>query len=159
MRTSITTSLLLTIALSAMTSALPASTSNILARAGAPAIDTIPSTCTITYPLPSAPPTTYQPGPAAHADLLYNQYYSLPGEDNSKLAQRCLEQCYGYGTHVECKSAFWANNIVIPANYYGSAGGGLSTGCLMFKRALTSEDFVVAPAGQATDAFAGNIAC
>ena len=159
MHTSYIINLLLTAALSATTSALPASKSNIIARAGAPVIDTIPSTCTITYPLPSAPATSYQPGPSAQADLLYSQYYSLPGTENSKLAQQCLEQCYGYGTHVECKSAFWANNVVIPAGYYGTPGGDLSTGCLMFKRALTSEDFVVAPAGQATDAFAGNIAC
>lgn len=75
------------------------------------------------------------------------------------MAEQCLQQCYGYGGPVKCKSAFWAENIVIPAGYYGTPGGGLSTGCIMFQRPLESRDFVAAPAGQATDAFAGNIAC
>jgi hypothetical protein len=75
------------------------------------------------------------------------------------MAQQCLEQCYGYGYHIECKTAFWAENLVVPAGYYGTPGGQLSTGCLFFGRELTSSDFVTAPVGQATDAFARNIAC
>lgn len=75
------------------------------------------------------------------------------------MAEQCLQQCYGYGTHVECKTAFWAENLVVPAGYYGTPGGQLSTGCLLFSQALTSSDFVAAPEGQATDAFAGTIAC
>ena len=75
------------------------------------------------------------------------------------MAEQCLQQCYGYGNHVECKTAFWAENVVVPAGYYGTPGGQLSTGCIMFSRALESSDFVAAPEGQATDAFAGNIAC
>ena len=73
------------------------------------------------------------------------------------MAEQCLEQCYGYGYHVECKTAYWAENLVTPAGYYGA--GQLSTACLLFSRALDSDDFEVAPEGQATDAFAGNIAC
>ena len=75
------------------------------------------------------------------------------------MAEQCLEQCYGYGYHVECKTAYWAENVVMPAGYYGSSGGQLETACLMFNRTLVEDDFVVAPEGQATDAFAGNIQC
>jgi hypothetical protein len=75
------------------------------------------------------------------------------------MAEQCLEQCYGYGSHVECKAAFWAENLVIPAGYYGTPGGELSTGCLLFNSALDSNDFIIAPDGQATDGFVGNIDC
>jgi hypothetical protein len=75
------------------------------------------------------------------------------------MAKQCSEQCYGYGDHTECKAYYWAENIVVPAGYYGSAGGELSTGCLFFNKALTSDDFVAAAEGQATIASAGNIAC
>jgi hypothetical protein len=75
------------------------------------------------------------------------------------MAEQCLEQCYGYGYHVECKAAFWAENLVVPAGYYGTPGGQLSSGCLFFDRTLTSSDFITADAGQATDAFARNIVC
>ncbi|KAL5115179.1 hypothetical protein ACEQ8H_006933 [Pleosporales sp. CAS-2024a] len=149
-------------ALSAVSSALPTS-SKVLARAGAPSISPIPATCRVTSPLPasadSTSTTTYQPGPSTDNDMLYTAYYPAFSTNKTAMAQQCLEQCYGYGTHVECKTAYWAENLVVPAGYRGGPGDSLSTGCLMFSRALTTEDFVQAPAGQATDAFAGDIAC
>jgi hypothetical protein len=92
-------------------------------------------------------------------DVLYNAYYPSFSTNKTAMAEQCLQQCYGYGNHVECKTAFWAENIVVPAGYYGTPGGQLSTGCVLFSRTLESGDFVAAPEGQATDAFAGSIAC
>lgn len=142
--------------LGALSSAMP--TSSILERAGGPAIVPIPSTCTVTNPLPSGP-AAYQPSAGARSDLLYSAYYPSFSTNKTAMAEQCLQQCYGYGYHVECKTAYWAENIIVPAGYYGSPGGQLSTGCLFFSRVLTATDFVAAPAGQATDAFAGNLAC
>jgi hypothetical protein len=99
------------------------------------------------------------PSPAAHDDILYSSYYPSYTSNTTAMAQQCLQQCYGYGYHVECKTAYWAENMVVPAGYYGTAGGQLETACLMFSRALTSDDFVAAPEGQGTGATAGNIAC
>ncbi|KAF2824193.1 hypothetical protein CC86DRAFT_51701 [Ophiobolus disseminans] len=159
MRTSTATNLLLAAALATITSARPAITSNIVARAGGPAIVPLPSTCTVTNPLPTSGATTYQPVPLTSNALLYSAYYPSFSSNKTLMAEQCLQQCYGYGNHVECKTAFWAENIVVPAGYYGTPGGQLSTGCIMFSRTLTDSDFVAAPEGQATDAFAGNIAC
>lgn len=153
-----TSALLLTAAaaLSSLVSALPSP--NILPRAGGPAILPIPSNCTITYPLPTSPEAAaYQPAPATTNDTLYSAYYPAFSTNKTAMAQQCLQQCYGYGYHVECKTAYWAQNILVPAGSYGA--GQLSTACLLFSRALSGSDFVVAPGGQATDAFAGNIAC
>lgn len=148
-----TTSLISTAAIVTIASALPA---DILPRAGGPAIVPIPSTCTVTNPLPAA---SYQPAPLTADDVLYNAYYPSFSTNKTAMAEQCLQQCYGYGNHVECKTAFWAENIVVPAGYYGTPGGQLSTGCVLFSRTLESGDFVAAPEGQATDAFAGSIAC
>lgn len=75
------------------------------------------------------------------------------------MAEQCLQQCYGYGNHVECKTAYWAENVVVPKGYYGSEGGYLATACLMFDRVLGVQDFVAAPEGQGTGAFAASIQC
>ncbi|KAF1843280.1 uncharacterized protein K460DRAFT_368175 [Cucurbitaria berberidis CBS 394.84] len=154
MRTSTT---ILTAALCSTISALPSP--NMLPRAGGPAIVPIPSTCTISFPLPTSPATTttYQPAPATTADLLYSAYYPAFSTNKTAMAEQCLQQCYGYGYHVECKTAYWAENILVPAGEYGA--GELSTACLLFSRALDERDFVVAKEGQATGAFAGSIAC
>jgi hypothetical protein len=143
----------------ALASALPALDHNVLPRAGGPAAVPIPSTCTVTNPLPSSPGVSYQPAPSTADALLYNAYYPSFTTNTTAMQEQCEQQCYGYGYHVECKTAFWAENLVLPAGYYGSTGGQLSTGCLFFTRALTSGDFVAAPEGQATDAYARNIAC
>jgi hypothetical protein len=156
---STTLSLLSTAAFVALVGALPAVDRNILPRAGGPAIVPIPDSCTVTDPLPTSQSVSYMPAPSTADALLYNAYYSSFSTNKTAMAQQCLEQCYGYGEHIECKTAFWAENMVVPEGYYGSPGGQLSTGCLFFTRTLTSDDFVAAPEGQATDAFAGNIAC
>ncbi|KAH3952210.1 hypothetical protein HBI56_166960 [Parastagonospora nodorum] len=159
MMLSTTISLLSIGAISAVANALPATPKGIAARAGGPAIVPIPPTCSVSDPLPSSESTSYQPAPSTNDALLYNAYYGSFSANKTAMAQQCLEQCYGYGYHVECKTAFWAENLVMPAGYHGTPGGQLSTGCLFFDRALTKEDFVPAPEGQATDAFAGNIVC
>lgn len=148
---------LFTTAFCMLASAMPAA--EVYARAGGPAIVPVPSTCTVTSPLPTSPDTLYLPGPAAMSDLLYSAYYSSFSSNKSAMAEQCLQQCYGYGYHVECKTEYWAENVEVPKGYYGSPGGQLSTACLLFKRPLTNGDFVAAPAGQATDASAGNIVC
>jgi hypothetical protein len=99
------------------------------------------------------------PAPATNNAILYSSYYPSFSSNTSAMAEQCLQQCYGYGYHVECKSAYWAENVMVPAGYYGTAGGQLSTACLMFSRALNMDDFVPVPEGQRIDAFAGNIAC
>jgi len=154
MRTSTTTNLLAAAILATLGSALPAL--NIVPRAGGPAITPIPSTCTVTNPLPSL--ASYIPAPCTTDALFYYSYYDS-FSNGVDWAEQCSEQCYGYGDHTECKAYYWAENIVVPAGYYGSPGGELLTGCLFFNRTLTSDEFVVAPEGQATVASAGNIAC
>jgi hypothetical protein len=156
---STTISLLSIGALSTVANALAVTPGSITPRAGGPAIVPIPSTCTVSNPLPTSVITSYQPAPLTNDALLYTAYYSSFSTNKTVMAQQCFEQCYGYGYHVECKTAFWAENLVVPAGYYGMPGGQLSTGCLFFNRTLASEDFVPAPEGQATDARAVNIAC
>lgn len=141
--------------------ALP-TTNNILTRAGGPAIVPIPSTCTVTNPMPADSSDSgvfYQPTVATNPDILYYAYYPSFSTNKTAMAEQCLQQCYGYGYHTECKTAFWAENLVVPAGYYGTPGGQLETGCIFFTRALTVADFTEAPEGQATSAFAGTIAC
>ncbi|KAF2035060.1 hypothetical protein EK21DRAFT_54847 [Setomelanomma holmii] len=128
-------------------------------RAGGPAIVPIPANCSVTNPLLASPSASYAPGPSTDGALFYNVYYPSYTTNSSAMAEQCLQQCYGYGDHVECKAAFWAENLVVPAGYYETPGGQLSTGCLFFNRTLVSSDFVLAPEGQAINAFAGNIAC
>ncbi|KAG9191854.1 hypothetical protein G6011_10588 [Alternaria panax] len=152
-----TSTTLLAAALCSLVSALP--TTNTVARAGGPAIVPIPSTCTVTDSLPADSNTSYVPSPAAHDDILYSSYYPSYTSNTTAMAQQCLQQCYGYGYHVECKTAYWAENIVVPAGYYGTAGGQLETACLMFSKVLTSDDFVAAPEGQGKSAIASSIAC
>ncbi|KAF2850556.1 hypothetical protein T440DRAFT_468533 [Plenodomus tracheiphilus IPT5] len=152
------TTLFLT-ALVSLSSALP-TTNTLVSRAGGPAIVPIPDTCTITNPLPTTTGTTsFLPAPSTNSDILYSAYYSSFSTNKTAMAEQCLQQCYGYGYHVECKTAFWAENVLTPAGYYGTPGGDLATACVLFGRALVAGDFVVAPEGQGTDAFAGNIAC
>lgn len=151
-----TSTTFLAAAICSLASAL--STSNLVLRAGGPAITPIPSTCAVTNPMPASN-ASYVPAPATNNDVLYSSYYPAFSSNTTEMAQQCLQQCYGYGNHVECKTAYWAQNVAVPAGYYGTAGGQLETACLMFSRALTSDDFVVAPEGQGTDAVAGNVAC
>jgi hypothetical protein len=96
---------------------------------------------------------------SANDALLYSAYYPSFSTNKTAMAEQCLQQCYGYGYHVECRTVFWAENLVVPAGYYGTPGGKLSTGCLLFNRTLLSSDFETAPEGQATDWFAASLAC
>ncbi|KAF1960837.1 hypothetical protein CC80DRAFT_265616 [Byssothecium circinans] len=141
----------------ALTAALP--TSHLTPRAGGPAILPIPSTCTVSNPR-SATPATFLPSAELQSTaLLYSAYYPSPTSNKTQLAEQCLQQCYGYGNHVECKAAFWAENVVVPPGYYGSPGGQLMTACLMYSRAVTEADFTQAPKGEGTDAYTRNLAC
>jgi hypothetical protein len=124
----------------------------IVPRAGGPAIKPIPSTCTITNPNPTGTafiPTNEQP--------LYSAYYPSPSTNETQMAEQCLQQCYGYGDSTQCHAAFWAENVEVPQGSYGA--GSLSTACLLFSRSLAESDFKAAPAGQATHAYARNLAC
>ena len=145
-------------AICSLASALP--TSDLISRAGGPAVKPIPANCTVTRPLTPAAPPCYLPAPAATTTaLLYSAYYPSFSSNTTQMALQCLQQCYGYGNPGQCKTAYWAENVVVPKGYYGTEGGYLSTACLMFDRALTGADFVAAPQGQATDAFAATIEC
>ncbi|KAF1828577.1 hypothetical protein BDW02DRAFT_643382 [Decorospora gaudefroyi] len=136
-----------------LSTALP--TTPISPRAGAPYIIPIPPTCTITNPLPPCPSSI----PAPTTQTLYTAYYPSFTTNTTAMALQCLQQCYGYGNHTQCKSAFWAENMVTPQGYYGSQGGQLQTACLLFGRELKAGDFVGAPEGQGTGGVAGNIFC
>lgn len=140
-------------AFAALAAAAP--TSNVVARAGGPAIKPIPSTCSITNPEGSA--TNFLPGPGAEAVQLYGAYYPSFSTNKTLMSEQCLQQCYGYGDSTQCKAAFWAENVFVPAGNPGA--GQLETACLMYTRFLTTADFKPAPAGQATDAYTRNLAC
>ncbi|KAF2113371.1 hypothetical protein BDV96DRAFT_496312 [Lophiotrema nucula] len=146
-------------AFAAFATAIP--TSNVLSpRAGGPAAKPIPTTCTVSspaYPTDTAD-ATYQPADSTKDALVYYAYYSLD-TDKTQLQKQCLEQCYGLGVTPPCVAAYWADNLVVPAGYYGGAGGNLATGCLMYNRTLETTDFVKATDGHATDAYVGDIKC
>lgn len=128
-------------------------------RAGGPAILPIPSTCNVTNILPAGTNTTYIPGVTATNATLYSSYYPSFTDNKTEMALQCLEQCYGYGTHTECLSAYWAENVTVPVGYHGSPGGQNATACILFNRTLTLADFDPAPAGQAPVCFAGTLSC
>lgn len=99
------------------------------------------------------------PTASANNDILYSAYYPAPSTNITMMSLQCLEQCYGYGDGSQCKTAFWAEKMPVPKGYYGSAGGKLETACLFFTRALGEDDFVSAPDGQASNAFAWSLQC
>ena len=140
-------------ALLSLASALP--TTTLLSRAGGPAILPLPSTCTVSHPLTGPP--SFLPAPATTP--LYSAYYPSFTSNTTQMAQQCVQQCYGYGTHVECKTADWAENVVVPKGYYGTEGGYLATACLLFDKVLGEGDFVAAPEGQGTGAIAAVVQC
>ncbi|KAJ4292048.1 hypothetical protein N0V90_009947 [Kalmusia sp. IMI 367209] len=145
-------------AFAALTSALP---TTLTQRAGGPAVKPIPDTCTLNNPYEqsTSAPTDFLPAASAKSIELYAAYYPSPTTNTTQLQQQCLEQCYGFGTSTECKGAFWAENVPVPAGYYGSPGGQLETACVFYTRALVETDLVAAPQGQGTSAYARNIAC
>jgi hypothetical protein len=90
-------------------------------------------------------------------DLVYQFYLSSASETD--MAKQCFEQCHGFGNSGDCKSAIFGYQIPTPEGYYGSAGGALETGCLMFKEYLGPGNFVSAPNGQYRNITAANISC
>ncbi|CAI6337506.1 unnamed protein product [Periconia digitata] len=136
--------------------ALP--TSNLLPRAGGPAIVPIPSNCAVTNPMEATTlGTAFLPASATEDVALYSAYYPSNSANTTQMAEQCSQQCYGYGDHTECKASFWAENVEIPEGRLGA--GQLSTACLLYKRALTDFDFTPAPEGEGTSAYTRNIAC
>ncbi|KAF2730843.1 hypothetical protein EJ04DRAFT_514972 [Polyplosphaeria fusca] len=153
------TSTILLSAVAAIAAAMPAS-QPIEARAGGPVAKPIPSSCTVSSPLPTSSSATYLPDTSKTSNaLVYYAYYDLPADNPEQLYQQCLEQCYGLGVNPPCVAAYWAQQMVVPAGYYGGAGGNLDMACLMYNRTLTAADFVQAPSGQAVTPMAGDIHC
>lgn len=151
--------------LAAILPVLAAATPIIKPRAGGPSYKLIPANCTITNPLPHASAhcgngTTngWMPSPAFTAsNQIYSFYLEQPDfESTTSRAQGCLEQCHGLDG---CVSALLAYNAPKPKGYYGTAGGQLDVGCMMFNVSLTPKDFVFAPKGQFVNETAGNIYC
>lgn len=130
----------------ALTAASP-----VVPRAGGPAIKPIPSSCTITDPKPAE--ANFLP---KGVEPLYAAYFPSPSTNTTQMAEQCLQQCYGYGDSTQCHAAFWAENVEVPQ---GSRGTGKMTTCQLFSRPLTAQDFEPAMDGEATDAYARNLAC
>jgi hypothetical protein len=138
-----------------------APTSDLNSRAGGPIGKEIPASCDVTHPIPSLSEANgYLPKGEALEALLYPAYYPSPSTDKAQMSKFCLEQCYGYGSSTECKSAYWAENVEVPEGYReGVPEGTYLTACLFFTRPLSPDDFIDAPEGEGTTAFAANIEC
>ncbi|PSK34060.1 Glucan endo-1,3-alpha-glucosidase agn1 [Elsinoe australis] len=140
-------------------------TALVLPRAGGPAYNPIPTTCSVPNPLPptapGVPATNFStnglaPSPSFRAAHLIYQFY-LPSPDSTDIAERwegCLEQCNGLSG---CVAAFMADGMRTPKGWYGTEGGVESRGCLMFNGTLAEGDFVTRE--KVRGATAGNIAC
>lgn len=135
--------------------------STLSARAGGPIGKEIPASCDVTHPIPSLSEVKgYLPTDSALEALLYPAYYPSPSTDKAQMSKFCLEQCYGYGNSTECQAAYWAENVEVPEGYReGIPEGTYLTACLLFTRPLLPNDFIDAPAGEGTTAFAANIKC
>lgn len=146
--------------------ALPllAMASPIVKRAGGPAFVPLAANCTVVNPLPHASHQCgngtvngWMPSNATLKNQIYEFYLEQPDFEtiNARWAG-CLEQCNGLDG---CKSALLAYNAPTPNGYYGTAGGALDVGCLMFNVSLTPNDFVPATTGNYVNETAGNIYC
>ncbi|KAF2636887.1 hypothetical protein P280DRAFT_472760 [Massarina eburnea CBS 473.64] len=141
----------------ALTTALPALNHP---RAGGPSILPIPSNCTITNPSTAADtPSAFLPVASTSSARLYSAYYPSFTTNKTQMSAQCLQQCYGYGNHTQCKASFWAENVKVPPGYHDSPGGQLMTSCLLYNRTLTANDFESAPEGEGTDAYTRNLEC
>ncbi|KAF3043798.1 hypothetical protein E8E12_010384 [Didymella heteroderae] len=152
--------LLLSVNTLSFANARPAPTPNILA--GGPAATPISSNCKITDLAPTLGQMrneSYVPTASASSNILYSAYYPAPSNNVTMMSLQCLEQCHGYGDGSQCKTAFWAKEMPVPEGYYGASGGQLETACLFFTRALGDDDFMAAPKGQASNAFAWSLQC
>ncbi|KAF4552968.1 Hypothetical protein D9617_8g049810 [Elsinoe fawcettii] len=129
----------------------------VLPRAGGPPFVPIPSTCSITTPIPSGNYTLHlAPNAAIRASsLIYQAYFPLP--DYISIFNRwegCLGQCNGL---TGCVAAYLVDGIKTPKGWYGTAGGERERACLMFDRALGEGDLVAKEGvGNGT---VGNIEC
>lgn len=154
------TVLLLAASMLSFSNALPVTTPTV--RAGGPAAVPIPSNCTVTNLVPTLGQMrnqTYIPASSANNDILYSAYYPSYSSNTTRMSLHCLQQCHGYGGGDQCKTAFWAEEMVVPEGYYGSPGGQLETACLFFNRTLEESDFAIAPKGQASNAVAWSVVC
>ena len=132
----------------------------IIPRAGGPIGKPIPSTCTVINPIPSlSPGQGALPLESTGSTLFFSAYYPSPSDNITAMAEQCFQQCYGYGDSTECKTAFWAENVVVPAGYYGGPGGDLMTACLFFNATLTSADFGITDGDLGTTPAAADIQC
>lgn len=146
------TSAILVAAYSTLAAAIPTS-NKVISRAGGPSIIDIPSNCTITGVLPCLESGQGAlPIESTIDALFYSAFYPSPSDNITALAEQCLKQCYGYGDHTECKTMYWAENVV-------TEYGDLNTACLFYNRTLTEEDFVIAPEGEGSTPFAAGIEC
>lgn len=110
--------------------ALPllAMASPITKRAGGPAYKPLAANCTLVNPLPQASEKCgngtsngWMPSNATLENLVYEYYLAQPDfESLSSRWEGCLEQCNGYGTPGQCKSAFLAYNAPTPKGEIGS---------------------------------------
>lgn len=130
----------------------------ILKCAGGLAFNQLPLDCNVNNPLactgsPCAEVQTAQNVQALNSTIQSAQIYAYhlpqndqPVTDNNPqwLFERCLSQCYGYGSSGECVAVYQSYNFLTPA-MMGSFGGSMSVACLMFNRALTVKRF---PSGQ-----------
>lgn len=122
--------------------------------AGGPAIIPFAANCTLTNPLPHS--NGYMAKPSfVSANRAYAAYFDTTRE-SSAITLQCFEQCNGVSG---CKSAFLGYRIPTPEGYYGTSGGSLAIGCIMFTKFLGPEDFVPAPEGQYRNISAVNVSC
>lgn len=149
----------------AVSSAVLASAMPLEVRAGGPSFVPIPQNCTVTNPLPHASQycgngtvSGYKPSANFKAShQIYDYYLPAPtGETLNAQWSGCLEQCNGLDG---CVSALLAYNAPTPAGYYGTTGGVLEIGCLMFNASMTPNNFVAAAKGHYVNETAGNIYC
>ncbi|KAL1302041.1 hypothetical protein AAFC00_002488 [Neodothiora populina] len=133
-------------------------------RAGGPAFSPIPANCTLINALPHASDhpgngtvNSWKPSDAVMNQTVYSYYLEQPDfYTYNKRYEGCLEQC---NSVTGCKSVVFANNAPTPKGYYGTTGGVLSVGCVMFGTYLTPDDFVPAIDGQWVNETSANIYC
>lgn len=155
------TILLLAATMQSCTDALP-TTTMIIQRAGGPAAVPLPPSCNLTNLAPTLRQMgdeTYIPSTTANNDILYAAYYPSYSTNITTMSLQCAQQCHGYGDGSQCKTAFWAEKMVVPKGYYGGSGGQLETACVLFNRTLETKDFEAAPKGNALNAITWGLLC
>ncbi|KAF2489300.1 hypothetical protein BU16DRAFT_544696 [Lophium mytilinum] len=127
-------------------------------RAGGPAFTPIPATCPVytvlPVPLSSSPPRYAPLASVDTSNQVYAAYWDPSSTNDTDVYIGCLEQCNGFSG---CKAAYIAWDVPTPAGYYGTPGGDLMTGCLMYNRTLVVGDFGVAKEGTHRDGRMGNL--